>query len=212
VLFIGKPGGPLPGVVAEDRTYVLARWGEGGLLRDVLPQTQTKAGLKGDGLAAFPRPGGIQDFHRVVSNLYALCCRLGKMTGFRPWPVSSAQVRHWLNRMLKYNGKRWEINAKAQECKDARVCAQRLGCVQLAGAVVRREAVRKREQAPRTPNASRGSVGELPRRGLNEVALHRLAYSRWEDGNLTEPFFDRPLFLPLICLPPICLGDQFHTG
>jgi hypothetical protein len=52
----------------------------------------------------------------------------------------------------------------------------------------------------------------LPRRGLNEVALHRLAYSRWEDGNLTEPFFDRPLFLPLICLPPICLGDQFHTG
>ena len=35
--------------------------------------------------------------------------------------------------------------------------AKRLECVQLAGAVVRRETVRKREQAPRTPNASRGS-------------------------------------------------------
>jgi hypothetical protein len=71
-----------------------------------LPQTQTKAGLKGDGLAAFARPGGIQDFHKVVSNTCYLCRRLGKMTGFRPWPVSSAQVRHWLNRMPQYSGKR----------------------------------------------------------------------------------------------------------
>src|ERR1035437_1081688 len=36
-------------------------------------------------------------------------------------------------------------------------CAKCLECVQLAGAVVRRGPVRQREQAPRTPNASRGS-------------------------------------------------------
>ena len=39
VLFMVKPGAPLPGVVAEDRAHALARWGEGGLLRDVLPET-----------------------------------------------------------------------------------------------------------------------------------------------------------------------------
>jgi hypothetical protein len=39
VLFRAQPGAPLPGVVAEDRADVLARWGEGGLLGDVLPQT-----------------------------------------------------------------------------------------------------------------------------------------------------------------------------
>ena len=39
VLFMGKAGAPLAGVVAEERADVLARWGEGGLLRDVLTQT-----------------------------------------------------------------------------------------------------------------------------------------------------------------------------
>ena len=39
--------------------------------------------------------------------------------------------------------------------------AKRLECVQLAGAVVRRGEVQKREQAPRTPNASRNSVGAV---------------------------------------------------
>jgi len=43
------------------------------------------------------------------------------MTGFRPGPVSSARVHHGLNRMPKYSGKRREINAKTQRCKDARI-------------------------------------------------------------------------------------------
>ena len=82
--------------------------------------------LKRNRLAAPSRPGGIQDFHKVVCKLYVLCCRLGKMTGYRPWPVSSAQARHCRNLMPKYNRKRWGINAKTPRCKDARICAKRL--------------------------------------------------------------------------------------
>ena len=85
------------------------------------------------------------------------------MTGFRPWPVSSAQVRHRPNRMPKHRRKCRKINAKSQRCRDARICAKRMECVQLAGAVARRGAVRKREQAPRTPNDSRSSVAALLR-------------------------------------------------
>jgi hypothetical protein len=39
VLFFTEAGAPLAGVVAEEGADALARWGEGGLLRDVLPQT-----------------------------------------------------------------------------------------------------------------------------------------------------------------------------
>jgi hypothetical protein len=78
----------------------------------VLPQTQTKAGLEGDGLAAFARAGDVQDFHRVVSDLYVLCCRVGEMTGSCPGAVWSARGGHWLNRMTEYSGKWEEINAK----------------------------------------------------------------------------------------------------
>jgi hypothetical protein len=39
LLSIAKLGAPLPGVTAEDRAHVQARWREGRLLRDVLPQT-----------------------------------------------------------------------------------------------------------------------------------------------------------------------------
>jgi len=59
------------------------------------------------------------------------------MTGFRPCPVSSAQVRHRPNRMPEHSRKRRRINAKPPRCGDARICAKGMECVQLAGAVVR---------------------------------------------------------------------------
>src|SRR5208283_3713124 len=96
--------------------------------------------------------------------------------------------------------------------------AKCLECVQLAGAVVRRGVIRKREQAPRTPNASRGSMRNLAQRArFSDVALQRSGDTRnlfltvhrshrTPFGILPSAFCLLPFLLVIFVMLALCAG------